>query len=311
MKPIIAVTAASIALLALPFAIQSDYLLNFAIGTLLLAYLGQSWNILGGYGGQFSFGHALFFGTGAYATAALQTQLGLNPYLTLPIALIAGAAVGAMVGALSFRYGLKGSYFALVTLAFAEVFRILASAAPFTGGGAGLLIPLDIRPSNFQFSGKMSFYFLVLGMVAASIGVAAWIERTRFGARLVALRENESSASALGVPVFRVKLQAISLSGAMAALGGSFYAQYYLYLDPTIAYGAGMSVEILLTAIVGGIGTAFGPLIGAIVLHGVGEGAKALTGGAPGLNLALYGLLLVLIVRLMPHGLMGWIRTMR
>jgi branched-chain amino acid transport system permease protein len=294
-------------LLALPFLTDSDYLLNFAIGTLLLAYLGQSWNILGGYGGQFSFGHALFFGTGAYATAVLQTRLGLNPYLTLPFALAAGAAVGAMVGALSFRYGLKGSYFALVTLAFAEVFRILASAAPFTGGGAGLLIPLDIRPSNFQFASKNSFYFLALGLVAMSLAIAAWIERTRFGARLIALRENEGSASALGVPVFKVKLQAIALSGAMAALGGSFYAQYYLYLDPTIAYGAGMSVEILLTAIVGGVGTIFGPLVGALALHGVGEAAKSVTGGAPGLNLALYGLILVLIVRLMPQGLMGWI----
>jgi len=296
-----------VALLALPLLTDSDYLLNFAIGTLLLAYLGQSWNILGGYGGQFSFGHALFFGTGAYATAVLQTKLGLNPYLTLPFALAAGAGVGAMVGALSFRYGLKGSYFALVTLAFAEVFRILASATPFTGGGAGLLIPLDIRPVNFQFASKVSFYFLALGLVLLSLAVATWIERTRFGARLIALRENESSASALGVPVFRVKLQAIALSGGMAALGGSFYAQYYLYLDPTIAYGAGMSVEILLTAIVGGVGTVFGPLVGALALHGVGEAAKTVTGGAPGLNLALYGLILVLIVRLMPQGLMGWI----
>lgn len=306
MKKILAAVA-GVALLALPFLTDSDYLLNFAIGTLLLAYLGQSWNILGGYGGQFSFGHALFFGTGAYATAVLQTKVGLNPYLTLPFALAAGAAVGALVGALSFRYGLKGSYFALVTLAFAEVFRILASAVPFTGGGAGLLIPLDIRPGNFQFASKNSFYFIALGLVAMSLAIAAWIERTRFGARLIALRENESSASALGVPVFKVKLQAIALSGAMAALGGSFYAQYYLYLDPSIAYGAGMSVEILLTAIVGGVGTIFGPLVGAFALHGVGEVAKVVTGGAPGLNLALYGLILILIVRLMPQGLMGWI----
>ncbi|MFY7961463.1 MAG: branched-chain amino acid ABC transporter permease [Elsteraceae bacterium] len=306
MKKILAAVA-GVALLALPFLTDSDYLLNFAIGTLLLAYLGQSWNILGGYGGQFSFGHALFFGTGAYATAVLQTKVGLNPYLTLPFALAAGAAVGALVGALSFRYGLKGSYFALVTLAFAEVFRILASAVPFTGGGAGLLIPLDIRPENFQFASKNSFYFIALGLVAMSLAIAAWIERTRFGARLIALRENESSASALGVPVFKVKLQAIALSGAMAALGGSFYAQYYLYLDPSIAYGAGMSVEILLTAIVGGVGTIFGPLVGAFALHGVGEAAKVVTGGAPGLNLALYGLILILIVRLMPQGLMGWI----
>jgi branched-chain amino acid transport system permease protein len=306
MKTIL-VVGLGVASIALPFLIDSDYLLNFAIGTLLLAYLGQSWNILGGYGGQFSFGHALFFGTGAYATAVLQTKLGFNPYLTLPFALAAGAAVGALVGALSFRYGLKGSYFALVTLAFAEVFRILASAVPFTGGGAGLLIPLDVRPENFQFASKDSFYFLALGLVALSLAVAAWIERTRFGARLIALRENESSASALGVPVFQVKLQAIALSGAMAALGGSFYAQYYLYLDPSIAYGAGMSVEILLTAIVGGVGTVFGPLVGAFALHAVGEAAKSVTGGAPGLNLALYGLILILIVRLMPQGLMGWI----
>ena len=134
-----------------PLITSSNVVLNFLVVALLIALVGQGWNLLGGYGGQYSFGHAAFFGTGAYVTAVLQVRYGINAWLGFCIGIAAGALVGALIGMLSFRFGLKGSYFALVTLAFAEVLRIIASVAPVTGAGVGTLIKLDLRPEAFQF----------------------------------------------------------------------------------------------------------------------------------------------------------------
>jgi len=295
-------------LLALPWVLHSDYLLNFAIMVLYAALLGQAWNILGGYGGQFSFGHAAFFGTGAYTVGVLQVSLGVNPWLGLAAALAAGALCGAVVGFLSFHYGLKGSYFALVTLAFAEVLRILSNYVSFTGAGVGLLIPLHRTAANFQFPDKTGFYWVILGFTALALAVAWWLENSRFGAWLIAVRENDNAARALGIDVFRVKLAAITLSGALMAAGGAFYTQYFLYLDPYIAYGPAVSVEALLVAIIGGMGTLFGPLLGAFTLHLLSELARGVFGDVPGLNMVLYGVLLVLMVKVMPDGLAGLAR---
>lgn len=307
---LIAVPVVLAVLATAPLALGSGYWLGLATTTLMFACLAQAWNLLGGYGGQFSYGHALFFGTGAYVTAVLQVRLGLDPWTGLVAGTVAGGAIGAFCGALSFRYGLKGSYFALVTLAFAEVFRILATSVPFTGGGAGILIPLKVSAANFQFADKTGFYYAMLVLFAISLVVTLAVERSRFGAYLVAVRENEAAASALGIDIFRVKLGAITLSGALAALAGVFYAQFFLYLDPHIAYGAGISVEALLAPIIGGIGTLFGPLIGAIVMRLLGEVANVWTDGAPGLNLALFGFLLILVLRFLPDGIVGLINRL-
>jgi branched-chain amino acid transport system permease protein len=295
---------------AVPVFVTSNAALNFLIMALLFAFLGQAWNVLGGYAGQFSFGHAAFFGTGAYATAILQVRYGWNPWLALPAAVAAGGAVGAFMGAVSFRYGLRGSYFALVTLAFAEVLRILATSAAITGGGAGLLIPLDVRPGNFQFGSRAAFYFAALALVVFGLVLSRWLEAGRFGAWLMAIRENEGSAAALGVDAFRCKLAAIVLSAAMTAAGGVFYAQYFLYLDPGIAYGPRISVEALLVPIIGGLGTAFGPILGSVVVHGLGELVSHAAGDAPGVGLMVYGLLLIVILRFLPRGLIGLVRRL-
>jgi branched-chain amino acid transport system permease protein len=237
--------------------------------------------------------------------AVLQTVFGLNAWLALPIALVLGAAVGVLLGALSFRYGLKGSYFALVTLAFAEVFRILANTFQFTGAGVGLQLPLHNTAAEMQFADKAGFLYAILVLVTASLLVAWWLKRSRYGAWLQAVRDNEDSASALGVNAFRVKLGAIAISGALMAAGGAFYLQYYRYIDPHIAYGPAISVEALLAAIVGGIGTVFGPLLGAAVLHLLGEATRGLLEEAPGANLIAYGVLLVLVIMFLPRGIMG------
>src|SRR5438132_3120616 len=177
-----------VALLAgVPLLTSSNVVLNFMVVALLIALVGQGWNVLGGYGGQYSFGHAAFFGTGAYMTAILQVRYGINAWLGLVVGIAAGALVGAIIGALSFRSGLRGSYFALVTLAFAEVLRILASVAPVTGAGVGTLIKLDLRLEAFQFQSRAPFYWIILAFVAASMVIVKLIEGSRFGAYLVAV----------------------------------------------------------------------------------------------------------------------------
>ncbi len=276
--------------------------------TLYSALLGLAWNILAGFGGQFSFGHAVFFGTGAYAAAVLQAKLGWNAWATLPVALLLGGVVAAFVGSLSFRYGLRGSYFALVTLAFAEVFRILANNVDFTGAGVGIMVKLDPRVANFQFASKAGYLYVVLGFVLAGLLISWWLKSSRYGAWLQAVRDNEESASALGVNVFRVKLGAIVLSGALMAAGGVFYAQYFQYIDPGLAYGPSVSIEALLGPIVGGLGTLWGPVVGAVLLQLLGEGTRGLFENAPGASLMLYGALLVLMVTFMPSGVLGVLR---
>ncbi len=246
------------ALATVPLLTASNVVLNFLTVALLIALVGQGWNVLGGYGGQYSFGHAAFFGTGAYVSAILQVRYGVNAWIAFALGIAGGALVGAAIGLLTFRSGLKGAYFALVTLAFAEVLRILASVAPITGAGVGILITLDLRPQAFQFQSRAPFYWIMLAMVAVSLVIVRLIEQSRFGAWLVAVRENEDAAKAIGVDATRVKLAAMTISAAITAAGGGFYAQYFLFIDSSIAYGPWISVEALLAPIVGGIGTVFG-----------------------------------------------------
>ena len=305
MKAYLSIAAVVAVLAVVPFVTASNAVLNFLVMALLIALAGQGWNLLGGYGGQYSFGHAAFFGTGAYVTAILQVRYGINAWLGLLIGIAAGALVGAVIGALSFRSGLKGSYFSLVTLAFAEVFRIVASVTPITGAGVGTLIKLDLRPEAFQFQSRAPFYWIALALVGLSLVLVRAIEQSRFGAYLVAIRENEDAAEALGVDAFKVKLAAMTISAAITATAGCFYAQYFLFLDAAIAYGPWISVDALLAPIVGGAGTLFGPLIGAIVIKTLGEATKLMTGGAPGLDLVIYGLVLIAVVGLAPRGIAG------
>jgi len=294
-----------------PLITSSNVVLNFLVVALLIALVGQGWNLLGGYGGQYSFGHAAFFGTGAYVTAVLQVRYGINAWLGFCIGIAAGALVGALIGMLSFRFGLKGSYFALVTLAFAEVLRIIASVAPVTGAGVGTLIKLDLRPEAFQFQSRAPFYWIVLGLVGVSLMLVRVIEDSRFGAFLVAVRENEDAAEALGVNTRIVKLGAMTVSAAITAGGGCFYAQYFLFVDAGIAYGPWISIEALLAPIIGGVGTMFGPLLGALIVKTLGEFAKLATGDAPGLDLVIYGCVLVLVVAVAPRGIAGVLSDLR
>jgi branched-chain amino acid transport system permease protein len=300
--PIVIVVAA---LAAVPLIVHSNVVLNFLVVTLMIALAGQGWNILGGYGGQYSFGHAAFFGTGAYATAILQVHYGVNAWIGFAAGIAAGALAGAIIGALAFRAGLRSSYFALVTLAFAEVLRIVASVSTVTGAGVGLLVKLDLRAQAFQFQSRTIFYLIILALLAVSMVMAQLLERSRFGAWLIAVRENEDAAMALGVNAFAIKLGAMVLSAAITAAAGCFYVQYFLFIDSSIAYGTWISIEALLTPIIGGAGTVFGALAGALVVKALGEGAKLVTGDVPGLDLMIYGAVLILVIRFAPRGLVG------
>ncbi|MFN9334817.1 MAG: branched-chain amino acid ABC transporter permease [Alphaproteobacteria bacterium] len=285
--------------------VTSNVVLNFLVFTLILAIAAQGWNLLGGYGGQYSFGHAAFFGMGAYVSAILQQRFGVNAYPAVAFGIAAAALLGYAIGAMVFRAGLRGSYFALVTLAFAEVLRILANATEITGGAAGLLISLNLGAGNLQFAKRSSFLILAAVLLAIAMLITLALEKSRIGAQLVAVRENEAAAAALGGDILAVKLRAISLSAALTGAAGALYAQYFLYIDSNIAFGTWISVEALLAPIIGGAGTVFGPLIGALILQGLSEGTKMLIGKIPGVDLIIFGVLLILVVRFPLHRIPG------
>jgi branched-chain amino acid transport system permease protein len=307
-------------LAAVPLGISSGRWIEFLELTLFVAVLGQGWNVLGGYGGQYSFGHALFFGTGAYIQALLQFKYGFNPWAALWFALAGGVVVALFVGYLSFRYGLRGSYFALVTLAFAEAFHVLArSLISITEGGRGVQLALNQDPDKalylfqFNFAGPFlksyGFYYTILVILALSMAATWWMAHTRFGAQLTAVREDEDAAEAIGINAFSVKLRAICLSAVISAAAGVYYTQKFLFIDPNIAYGPEKSIEALFAPIIGGLGTVLGPLVGALFIHGVGEFAKEVIGfiwqDRPGVDLILFGIVLILVLGFAPRGLVG------
>jgi branched-chain amino acid transport system permease protein len=306
-----------LALVAYPIFLSSNRAIDAGFLVLFSAYLGQAWNIAGGFAGQMSFGHALFFGVGAYASAILHAIYGVNPWIAWLLATAAGGAAGGLIGFVSYRAGIKGSYFALITLAAAEVGRILANSLPITRGGLGILITADLRAANFQFTDPVWFYYVTLALCMFGFFIAWRLTRTRFGARLSAIRENEDAAEALGVNAFHEKVKCLIISGALCGAGGTVYAQKYLYIDPSIAFSVDKSVEMLLVTLIGGAGTVFGPLIGSAVLHFIGELTNDVAslfpsiGNAQPLSIAVYGAALIIIVGWLPDGLMGLFRRRR
>jgi branched-chain amino acid transport system permease protein len=288
------------------------YFLEVLISVLLFGYLGAAWNILGGYAGQFSFGHAAFFGIGAYTSTLLFLNLGVTPWVGMLAGGVLAAAFGLFAGYLSFRYGLRGPYFSLVTLAFAEMLRVIAVNTKAVGSSLGLVIPNRVAaPAQFVFGGKLPYYYVVLAMVLGALWVTRRIEGSRLGYSLRAIRENEDAAEAAGVDALGMKLRAMAVSSFLTALGGTFYAQYFAYIDPSITFGPAVSIQGLLQAIVGGAGTVLGPLVGAFVLTPISELSRAALRGRAGVDVMVYGAVLILVISFLPNGLMGWRRRRR
>jgi branched-chain amino acid transport system permease protein len=304
MKPLgVLVVLVLIALPAFPSLLNSYAVTIFTL-IFFYGFLGQSWNIVGGYAGQLSAGHAAFVGVGAYTSATLSINYGLTPWVGMFVGALFAAALGAVIGYLGFRFGLRGFYFVLLTVAFAEVCRIVASNTEAVGGALGLYITFTGNPRQFQFQDPRAHYYIALAMMLLATGVAWLIERRRFGAYLSAIKEDETAAEALGVDAFRMKLIAMVVSSFLTGLGGTFYAFYLLSLQPGAVFGIPLSVEVVIRPIVGGAGTLFGPILGSFILTPLGEVSRYYfgQGGFHGAHLIVYGALLIAVVLFLPQG---------
>ncbi len=304
------------ALVVLPLFVgqlpKGGYYLHIMVLILLYAYLATSWNVLGGYAGQHSLGHGVFLGTGAYVSTLLFLHFNITPWLGMWAGGVAAAIVGWFIGYLCFRYGIRGPYFALVTIALAEAALYLVTNLKGIGGARGLEVAWKGHaPALMQFEGKTGYYYVILVMAAAGILVTYWLNHRKFGYYMVAVRENENAAEALGVDMLKTKIQSAVVSAFMTALGGTFFAQYFTYINPRLVFGEGPSVQILLFAIIGGLGTVWGPSVGALVLVPIAELTRIWLGGSfAGAHILLYGAIMVLVMIFMPYGIVGLIRNL-
>lgn len=303
------IVASALVLLAPTFL--SSYRLNLIITILLSAYFAQCWNLMSGYTGQFSFGHAVFYGLGAYTSSILSVDFGINPWIGLVCGMIVSGVIGAVIGYLSFHYNLRGDYFALATMAFCEIFRVIFKNTKALHAASGVSITYSKKLSDMQFGSKAGFMYVAFIMLALITFALYKVRRTKLGLYFVAIRENEDAAKALGINTFKFKMIALIASAMLSAIAGSFYAQYYLFIDPTIAFGNSVSVSAITPCIIGGVGTVFGPIIGAAIIEPISELTNALLSGFVGMNMVVYGLILVVVILVMPSGLLGLISDIK
>jgi branched-chain amino acid transport system permease protein len=296
-------------LVALPW-FAGSYVLSVATLILFFAYTGQAWNVMMGFTGQLSLGHSLYVGLGAYAAAGLFFHYGIGPWAGVWLAIAICVAAGAVIGVLAFRFGISGVYFALLTIAFAEFTRIGFDHIQWLGGPGGLFIKVEQREAwdllDLRGTPRM-FYYVMLALTAAAFALCAWLLRSRAGYYWQAIRENEEAAQALGINTFRWKMLAVVISAAMTALSGVFFAFYYNNLFPEQIFHISRSIEIILGPIIGGLGTLFGPILGAAVLTILADGITELMALAgleiPGVKQVFYGLCLLVVVMFLPHGI--------
>ncbi|MDY0322555.1 MAG: branched-chain amino acid ABC transporter permease [Candidatus Carbobacillus sp.] len=281
--------------LVLPVVINHPYYRHVLIMMMIWATLGVAWNILGGFTGQVSFGHAAFFGVGAYTAGLGNVHLGLSPWWGMLFGPIFAALIALPIGALTFR--LRGPYFALGTLALGEIFYIVFSNwKSFTKGAQGILI----MP---QFTDKLPYYYLALGMLITAIVISFLTVHSKAGYYMVAIREDQDSAEALGISTARYKMLALLLSAFITGMAGAFYMNYVNFIDPAIVFSlSDVSVMIILVVMMGGVATIFGPVVGAAVYIGLNELLRAQLGSA---NALVFGILVVFIILFMPNGLVG------
>jgi len=271
----------------------------------LYAMLATAWNVLAGYCGQISLGHAVFFGTGAYTSTVLVKTLGLTPWAGMLAGAALAVALSQVIGYPVFR--LRGHYFAIATIAVGEIVQTLMINWDWVGGARGLFIPIDRTgsPLAFQFRDKQVYYYIALGLLLLALWVTRRIERSRTGYYFRAIREDQDAAASLGIPVARYKQRAMAVSAGLTALGGTFYAQYILFIDPESVLPLSLSILICLVAVLGGVGTLWGPLIGAAILVPLGEVTRIYLGGTgKAIDLLIYGFLIMVISVIQPGGIM-------
>ncbi len=296
-------------LLALPWVVN-PYILSVATLILYLAYTGQAWNVMMGFAGQLSLGHSLYVGVGAYASAALFVHYGIGPWAGVVMSIALCVALGAAIGFLAFRFGISGVYFALLTIAFCEFTRIGFDHLQWTGGSGGLFLKVAQRDqidlANFRGPPAM-YYYAILFLCALALLGCYYLLKSKAGYYWQAIRENEEAAQALGINTFRWKMLAVVISSAMTAVSGVFFAFYYNNLFPEQIFHISRSIEIILGPIIGGVGTLFGPILGAAVLTIVGDGITELLGAMgweiPGIKQVFYGIVMLLVIMFLPHGI--------
>lgn len=313
----IAAAAFLIVLSLLPLFLNR-FLMSLALLILFWAYLGNAWNIMGGYTGLFSFGHAMFYGIGAYTSTVLLVDYALSPWMGMLVGALIAGLFGAFIGYLLSRFGVRGHFFALGTFAIAEMVRLFATELEFINTSIGIHIPLVRGDSwiRLQFEETFAnYYYVILFLFIVGQIVTITIVRNKLGYYFQAIREDEEAAAALGVDVLRYKVISVTISGALTAIGGSFFAQYFLFIDPSIVFGVTVSVQILLRPIVGGVGTIWGPFVGALLLTPLAELTRSIVRNPPtfldiiegraGVDVMLFGAILIVVVLFMPEGIVG------
>ncbi|GAB3976516.1 branched-chain amino acid ABC transporter permease [Actinoallomurus acanthiterrae] len=320
-RRLLALTGASALVGLLPFVLPAPQE-AVAVRVLIFALMGVAWNVMSGYGGMFSFGHAAYFGLGAYADAFLLVRFDVSPWIGIVVGALLAAGFGVLTGFLSFRYRLKGAYFALATFAFAEMLRLTAVKFQPIHGAAGINVPL-VKGSSWwmlQFpAGSSNYFWTILILTTIAVAVTIVLRPSRSGQYVIAIREDETAASSLGVPVRRYKLLTIALSAALTAVAGAFYTQYYLFIDPDLAFGSPVSIQAILPSVVGGVGTIWGPIVGALILGPLSDviatvlrnppAALSFLQGRSGLDVIVYAALLIAVVVALPTGVYGMLKS--
>jgi branched-chain amino acid transport system permease protein len=285
------------------------YYLQVAILVFWFATLGTAWGISGGYGGQHSVGNAAFVGVGAYSSTLLFVNYEVSPWVGMFVGIALSGLLALLIGYPVFRFGLRGDYFTLATVAFGLlVFEIGQGATWLTGGSQGIPISYVDDPLLFQFADRRWFYFIIMALWLLTMYISYRIRRSRFGFQVLAVREDESAAARGGVNVLRTKLTAFAITAMITSVAGTFYAQFFLFIDPGAVIGLTLSVQIIVISALGGMGTFLGGTLGALILVPASQYLAIEFSGIPGLDLLLYGLILVLIMMYMPYGLLGTLR---
>ncbi|CAH0648384.1 MULTISPECIES: branched-chain amino acid ABC transporter ATP-binding protein/permease [Pseudomonas] len=292
-------------LLIIPFSAGSNFVFHLFILICSYAALASAWNIVGGVAGQLSLGHAVFYGTGAYVSTLLLLHLNLSPWLGMLLGAAVSTALAVLISWPCFR--LRGPFFALATIAVLEVVRLLViNQHDLTGGAAGLAVPLKLGAEWMLFRARWPYLLIAFGFLAITLLVSWKIKHSRLGYYLIAVREREDAAQAVGVNAVKVKLIAVALSAALTSLIGSFHAMYLTFIEPGAMFSLELSIQIAMFALIGGLGTLSGPLIGTVIVLPLAELARGWLGDAgSGVHGLVYGLVLVAFVLTIPQGLVG------
>ena len=301
--------AAGLLGLAYPWLVMNSPVYQRLGALVLLAAIGASaWNIVGGYAGQVSVGHAIFFGIGAYSAVLGYHHLGLPPIAGVPIGMAVSVAVAAIIGVPTLR--LSGHYFSMATIAVAELARVLVTTSDVLGGAQGLTGPtLPRTVLDLSFTSSVPYYYLFLAVLVAILGLTWRMENSRMGFYLRAIKDSERAARSLGVSAGRYKLYAYMLSAALTALAGGLYLTMIGFVDPESGLGILISVKMLIMAALGGAGLLFGPLVGALILVPLEEISNSWLGGkGAGLTFVVYGAIIIIIARFLPSGLLALVK---